>query len=245
MQLSRKISNWIKEQVKKAGAKGCVVGISGGVDSAVVAVLCKKAFPKTTLGLLLPCYSIPADLRHAQKVAQKFSIPTKLMDLTGAFDELYKTFEGKKYPRGEKSLPIANLKPRLRMLTLYYFANQLNYLVVGTGNKSELTMGYFTKYGDGGVDLLPLGGLLKSQVRELARELGLPGEIIDKAPSAGLWEGQTDEGEMGITYAELDKSIRALEAGKIRKCAPDVLVKIKCRRLKIDHKLKLPPIFKF
>jgi NAD+ synthase len=101
-------------------------------------------------------------------------------------------------------VPLANVKPRLRMTTLYFVANALNYLVVGTGNRSELTIGYFTKYGDGGVDLLPLATLLKSEVRAMAKELGVPDSIIEKAPSAGLWLGQADEDEMGFTYAELE-----------------------------------------
>ena len=102
-------------------------------------------------------------------------------------------------------VPLANIKPRLRMSALYFLANSLNYLVVGTGNRSELTVGYFTKQGDGAVDLLPLGRLLKSEVRALARELDVPAAIIDKAPSAGLWAGQTDEEEMGFSYADLER----------------------------------------
>ena len=102
-------------------------------------------------------------------------------------------------------MPIANVKPRLRMTTLYFLANTLNYLVAGTGNRSELAIGYFTKHGDGGVDLLPIGDLLKGDVRAAARDLGVPEPIIDKAPSAGLWAGQTDEGEMGFSYAELER----------------------------------------
>ena len=100
---------------------------------------------------------------------------------------------------------LGNVRPRLRMATLYFVANSLNYLVAGTGNRSELTIGYFTKHGDGGVDVLPIGHLLKSQVRTLAQELGVPQAIIDKAPSAGLWLGQTDEAEMGFSYADLER----------------------------------------
>src|SRR4029078_2260036 len=106
-------------------------------------------------------------------------------------------------------LPKANLKPRLRMTTLHFVANSLNYLVAGTGNRAELAIGYFTKYGDGGVDVLPIGHLLKSEVRSFARELGVPQPVIDKAPSAGLWLGQTDEEEMGFTYAEIENYLTA------------------------------------
>jgi len=111
-----------------------------------------------------------------------------------------------------RKLAEANVKPRLRMLTLYYLANRLGSLVVGTGNRSEISVGYFTKYGDGGVDILPLGNLVKSQVRELASHLGIPNEIIEKPPSAGLWEGQTDETEMELTYEELDRYLTNGEA---------------------------------
>ena len=122
------------------------------------------------------------------------------------------------------------------MLTLYYLANRLGYLVAGCSNKSELTIGYFTKYGDGGVDILPLGNLVKYQVRELAQHLGIPQEIIDKPPSAGLWEGQTDEGEMGITYEELDRYITTYQASQ------EVKEKIERAKAINAHKLATPPI---
>jgi NAD+ synthase len=122
------------------------------------------------------------------------------------------------------------------MLTLYYFANSLNYLVIGTGNRSEITVGYFTKYGDGGVDILPLGNLLKSQVRELAKYLKVPKDIIEKPPSAGLWKGQTDEGEMGITYNKIDEYIIS---GRIEKSFKE---KIEEMIIKSVHKRKTPTI---
>ena len=135
-------------------------------------------------------------------------------------------------------MPEANVKPRLRMAALYFIANSLNYLVTGTGNRSELTLGYFTKYGDGGVDLLPIGGLLKSEVRALGRELGVPDHVIDKPPTAGLWMGQTDEAEMGFTYDTLEaylkkgsSAVPGAVAGRI-----DLLRKIS------DHKRALPPV---
>jgi len=193
------IVSWIKKQVKEAKSKGIVLGLSGGIDSSVVAFLAKEAVGKhKVLGLFMPCHSLPQDLQDAKLVAKKLGIPTKTVDLSGIYDNLTKLL-----PQAG-NLAQHNLKPRLRMLILYYFANKLNYLVSGTGNKSELMVGYFTKYGDGGVDILPIADLLKCDVVKLAKELGVPESIILKPPTAGLWQGQTDESEMGITYAQLD-----------------------------------------
>ena len=203
-QLAQKLVLWIKEKTVAAGGKGVVVGMSGGLDSSVVAVLCHRAFPKNVLGMVMPCYSDPEDKEHALAVASKFSIKAEVVVLDPVFDTLLHTLSGNKTKPGASRLAEANLKARLRMLTLYYFANQLEYIVAGGGNRSELSVGYFTKYGDGGADILPLGNLVKSQVRELAGFLDIPQPIIDKPPSAGLWQGQTDEGELGISYEELD-----------------------------------------
>lgn len=241
--MTNEIVSWIKKEVKAAGAKGCVFGLSGGVDSSVAGVLCKKAFPENVLGLIMPCFSLGQDLKDARLIAEKFSIPTRLVDLKEVLNQLYLQLEGKRYQVKEVNLAVANLKPRLRMLTLYYWANKLNCLVVGTGNKSEAVMGYFTKYGDGGVDLLPLGGIFKSQVRELAQELEIPSSIIKKAPSAGLWAGQTDEDEMGITYKELDKIIMGIEKKKRTGLDPKLVKKVKQKMAETKHKRRLPLIF--
>ncbi len=237
MGLSKEIANWIKEQVEKANKKGVVVGLSGGVDSAAVAVLSKKALGQNVLGLLLPCKSSPQDEKLALKVAEKFDIRTEKVVLDDVFDKLVQTCIE------SNNMAKANLKPRLRMSILYYFANTLNYLVAGTGNKSEFLVGYFTKHGDGGVDILPLGGLLKTEVRELAKDLGIPDEIINRVPSAGLWDGQTDEGEMGITYEELDKVIKALEKGQIKDIDENSLLKVKKMMRDSEHKRAKVPIF--
>ena len=130
----------------------------------------------------------------------------------------------------------ANLTPRLRMVALYYIANQRRYMVAGSGNRSEIAIGYFTKHGDGGVDIMPLGNLVKSQVRELARHLGVPEAIIDKPPSAGLWEGQTDEAEMGVSYEALDNFILTGEASE------EARRKIEKKMAGSAHKRSLPPI---
>ena len=211
-QLADKLVLWIREKTLAAGCKGVVVGVSGGLDSSVVTVLCHRAFPQNVLGVVMPCYSSPEDEEHALAVASKFSITTRVVVLDPVFDTLLKALAGDKVEPGVSRIAEANLKVRLRMLTLYYFANQLKYIVAGAGNRSELSVGYFTKYGDGGVDILPLGNLVKSQVRELAGFLAIPQPIIDKSPSAGLWQGQTDEGELGISYDELDRYLVAGEA---------------------------------
>jgi len=238
MELANYISEWIKEKVEEAGAEGVVLGLSGGVDSSLTAALAQKALGDKVLGLLMPCHSEPTDLEHARLVATKFGVETEYVDLGPVFDRLMASL-----PRGS-AMAVANLKPRLRMATLYYFANSRNYLVAGSGNKSELTVGYFTKYGDGGADILPLGDLLKCQVRELAHELGIPEEIIAKPPSAGLWARQTDEGEMGITYDELDRTISALEKGDTRSCNEATLERVKAMRAASEHKRRPIPICK-
>ena len=137
----------------------------------------------------------------------------------------------------------ANLKPRLRMSTVYYLANSSNYLVAGTGNKPEMQVGYFTKYGDGGVDLEPLGELYKHEVRALASVLGVPQPIIDRAPSPGLWPGQTDEGEMGITYAEIDAILAAWETGEAPNLPADRIAKVEGMVARSEHKRAMPPSF--
>ena len=238
-QLAEKLVLWIREKVLAAGCKGVVLGMSGGLDSSVLAVLCRRAFPQNTLGVIMPCHSPQEDKTHAQLVAGKFSIPTTEVVLDNIFDALLQTLPDCKAAPSVGQLAQANLKARLRMLTLYYGANQLRCLVVGSSNRSELAIGYFTKYGDGGVDLLPLGSLAKEQTRELAGFLGIPQPIIDKPPSAGLWDGQTDEDEIGFSYDELDHYLLTGDA-------PDELRgKIESMIAASDHKRSLPPIASF
>jgi NAD+ synthase len=240
--LAKDISDWIKKQVEEANAKGVVFGLSGGVDSAVVSVLCKNAFPKEHLALILPCFSSKKDSGDAELVVKKFSLNYKIINLEDVFLSFSKILS---FGPQSKELAVANIKPRLRMITLYYFANKLNYLVVGTGNKSELTMGYFTKYGDGGVDILPLGDLTKTEVYRLAKVLNIPQRIIEKTPSAGLWPGQTDEGEMGIKYKLLDEIINAIEEGSdLKKFDKRILEKVLKKKEQSLHKLNPPKMFK-
>jgi len=235
-ELAQKLTSWIREQVTAANRHGVMVGLSGGLDSAVVAVLCKKAFSQSTLGAIMPCHSSSIDSDHAQYVAQEFDIPTVTVVLDKVFDLLIETLPQQALEPSTLRLSEANLRPRLRMLTLYYLANSHNSLVVGTSNRSELAVGYFTKYGDGGADILPLGNLVKSQVRTLAGFLGIPNEIIEKPPSAGFWEGQTDEQELGITYEELDSYLLTGQAREEVRKKVDALAQASA------HKKRLPPM---
>jgi len=232
----KKLGSWIKEMVVTAGCRGAVLGLSGGIDSAVVAVLCQQAFPDSTLAILLPCHSIPQDEEHARLVADKFSIPVRLVVLDSVYDALSELLPDEKTSPEAMHLARSNLKVRLRMVALYYLANQLQYLVVGSSNRSELAVGYFTKYGDGGVDIAPLGNLVKAQVKDMARCLGIPREIIEKPPSAGLWPGQTDEAELGLSYDDIDRYLLTGEADD------EVRKKIEARMAACHHKRQPPAL---
>jgi len=246
MSRAEKIASWLKERAAAAGAEGYVFGLSGGIDSAVVARLCQMATPDRVLGVLLPCYSQPQDELDAMLVAEAFKIPTAKVDLSKTFDTLTQTLDDAlkaQHPKIavdvvdiKQRLPRANIKPRLRMTSLYYVANALNYVVAGTGNRSEIALGYYTKYGDGGVDVLPIGALVKSEVRALAREIGVPEPVITKPPTAGLWPGQTDEAEMGFSYETLEDYLNG------KTVPPDVAKRIEQLKSVSDHKRALPPI---
>jgi len=237
MKLSERISRWIRDQVEAAGAAGVLVGLSGGIDSAVVAVLAKRAMGDDVLALLLPCHSLAEDERDALLVAETFGIRRERVDLSPVYDAFLCQL-----PDAGQMCQV-NLKPRLRMTALYYFGNKSNYLVAGTGNKSERLMGYFTKFGDGGADFLPIGDLTKSQVRKLAEELEIPPRIIDRPPSAGFWAGQTDEEEMNIRYEDLDKIIISLEKREEPRLPKTQLSYVKGMIARSRHKRNTPPIF--
>lgn len=215
------ISSWLRDRLDEGGAERFVLGLSGGIDSAVVCGLCVQAAgAELVLGVIMPSSSQPDDAASAAKVAAAFGVATQTVDLTSIADSFYAAMPAAEHltsASGEifekrQQLAIANVRPRLRMTTLYYVANLTNGIVVGTGNKSEAMIGYFTKYGDGGVDLFPIIDLYKHEVREVARKLGVPESVIERPPSAGLWAGQTDEDEIGMTYEELDQTLMALEA---------------------------------
>ena len=229
--ITNRIVGWLHRKLLTSDKKGFIVGVSGGVDSAVVALLARQA--GLVLTMILPCESSPQSIRLAENFVKKFSLPYRKIDLTGIYQNLLKLY-GEPVGNGEDSrIARANLKARLRMITLYYFANRYNYLVLGTGNKSELSIGYFTKYGDGGVDLLPIGDLYKTDVWRLARYLKVPARIIQQAPSAGLWKGQTDEKEMGLPYKILDEILSLKERKK------EIPINLKKYLAKITQKMAL------
>lgn len=193
------IVDFIKDYVTKSGVKGVVLGLSGGIDSSLVAALaCEAIGSEKVLGIMLPV-SVEEDKQNvsdARGLAESLGMKHEIFELKEAVSA-YNSLSLDKVALG-------NLTARLRMVTWYARANQENRLVLGTGNKSELMVGYFTKYGDGGSDMLPIGELYKTNVWDLSTHIGLPKTIVKKTPSAGLWQGQTDEGELGVTYRELD-----------------------------------------
>src|SRR5699024_1284522 len=202
------IVEWLRERVKEAHVNGLIVGLSGGLDSAVVAHLIQRAYPEQSLAVIMPIQSNPVDMDHAKQVIETSGIRHTTIDLTETHQSMIETIKhatkaGEWQAKNEQSAD-ANLRARLRMSTLYTLATNYNYLVVGTDNAAEWLTGYFTKYGDGGVDILPIVDFTKQEVREMATVLGVPDDIVHKKPSADLWEGQTDEDEMGTTYDKID-----------------------------------------
>ncbi len=194
---------FIKSVLCESGAKGIVYGNSGGKDSALVGILCKAACDNT-VGIILPCTSkrnYDKDTDDAKEVAARYNIEIRTVDLTPVKEAELKALDG---VATLNAAALANIAPRLRMLTLYAVAAAENRLVAGTGNRSEAYVGYFTKWGDGAHDFNPIADLTVTDIYEFLRYLDAPKCVIEKAPSAALFDGQTDETEMGVTYAELD-----------------------------------------
>lgn len=225
---------WLRERAQEAHAKGFIFGLSGGIDSAVVAGLAKRVFPQNSLGLIMPCDSIDDDKNDALKIAKSLDLEVKVVDLTNTYNELLKASF-----TSENKLARSNIKPRLRMTTLYYYGQDLGYLVVGPSNGSEWYVGYSTKYGDSGADIYPIANILKTDIFKLAKALDLPDFIIEKKPSAGLWKGQSDESEMGFTYEVLDSYIRGEKIPE-----EEIKKKIDGMHNRSNHKRMPVPMFK-
>jgi NAD+ synthase len=241
-----RLERFLATHVEGAGGRCLVVGMSGGLDSSVVAALCARALGgQRVLGVSLPEGETRNDraLEDARLVASKYRIRLELIDITPIVESSRDTLNARK----AKGIPWGNVKARLRAMVLYYLANTENGLVVGTGDKSEIMLGYFTKFGDGACDVLPLADLYKTSVRNLARHLGIPERIRVKASSPELWPGQTAEKELGLSYEKLDRILWGLE----RWMTPEEIVeetglklglvrKVRERWLKSEHKRRPP-----
>ena len=213
------ITSWLKEYATNAGVKGFVIGVSGGIDSAVTSTLCAKTgFP--TVCLEMPIHQEESQVnratRHISSLQERFkNVATNQVNLTPVFDSLVKAMPSVE-KEDDRFMNLANTRARLRMTSLYYFAGLDNLLVAGTGNKVEdFGVGFYTKYGDGGVDLSPIADLMKSEVYAIARYLGIDEEIQKAPPTDGLWgDDRTDEDQLGASYDELEWAMKAQEAGK-------------------------------
>lgn len=193
--------SWLRDKRDKTGLKGAVFGLSGGVDSAVVAGLAKLAFGDDHLAIVMPIHSLQEDEVDAKLVADKLGIKTARVDLTSTYDDFVKSAKAD----GFSKMSLSNIKPRLRMTSLYLYGQNLSYMVVGSSNKSEYLVGYFTKWADSACDIYLLRDFYKREVYEIAKVLGVPDEVINKKPSAGLWKGQSDEDELGVSYDDIEK----------------------------------------
>lgn len=242
--MKREIENivlWLQQKVTEANAQGLAVGLSGGLDSAVVAALIKKAYPNNSLGIIIPINSHSQDATDAKTLVESIDLTSYEIDLTQEHEAILS--KSLTYIQAATNMAInnrsadSNLRARLRMSAVYTAANALNYLVVGTDNKAEAYTGYFTKYGDGGVDIQPLGEYTKAEVRAMARVLEVPEEIVAKPPSAGLWVGQTDEQEMGTSYDHIDAYLKGEPVPE-----KDHQIIERLHRI-TEHKRQMPPIY--
>jgi len=227
---------WIRDILEKSGAKGVVFGSSGGKDSALVGILCRMA-AENTLAVIMPCGSrqnYGSDADDAAALSEQFGIKTVTVDLTGVRDNLLCALKPAADARG---MAANNIAPRLRMTALYAIGQSMGCLVAGTGNLSERYVGYFTKWGDGACDFNPIGDIPATEVFEYLRYFNAPARIIEKQPSAGLFDGQTDEGEMGVTYAAIDGYLKTKSAGERDKAL------IEKMHANTAHKRRMPLIY--
>ena len=207
--ITETIEKFLSEQIEKQHAKGVILGLSGGIDSAVLAYICKRKLKEKTLAIIMPDTSItPAETEDALKMISLTGIEHKLIDIKPIVNEYTMYLEPNKKSRG-------NLRARVRTNILYYYANSKNYLVLGSSDKSEHLIGYFTKFGDGAADLTPIISLYKLQIREIAKYLGVPDNIISKKSSPHLWGDHEAEEELGVSYEEIDSILYCLVEKKL------------------------------
>ncbi|MCS7115242.1 MAG: NAD+ synthase [Candidatus Bathyarchaeota archaeon] len=250
-EVEARIKRFIKQYVEHCKAEGIVLGLSGGVDSCTAAALSALAIGgDKVLGLMLPereTYN-RIDIEDAMRVAEKFGFKTEMIDITPTLEAIQSTIPIFNH---EDKLSKGNLKARLRMIYLYYYANRFNLIVCGSSDKSETMIGYFTKWGDAAADIAPLMDLYKTQVRKLAKYIGIPEDIANKPSSPSLWPGQMAEEEIGIRYEILDLILYGLEhfmkteeiANQL-KLEKDIVDKVKDRWKHTEHKRRIPPTAK-
>lgn len=242
----------IRTRIEKIGAKGGVVALSGGIDSSLVLKLAHLALGKDVLAIIMPEEGVSPeqDIRDAHTLVNQLGVRYLKIPINGAVEWFTSVFPEGDFPEWARRLAIANVKPRIRMIINYIYANLENKIVIGTSNKTELLLGYGTKYGDMAADIYPIGDLYKTQVWQLAEFLGIPTEIIRKAPSAGLWKGQTDEEELGHTYQEIDSVLYALvdlemsvrEVSEYLNIPQEAVNDVYQRVIRNEHKRKPPTI---
>lgn len=249
LNLAKEIGNihqFIKKNLKKSGLNHIIIGLSGGIDSAVTCKLCCDAIgPKKIYAFMLPSQkSEKVNLTDAIKLAEKYQIKYKIIQITKLIEHYFNFFDNK-----ANRLRIGNFAARIRMAILYDMSKKHNGLVIGTGNKSEILTGYFTQHGDGACAFEPLGHIYKTEVIRIAHKIGIPKNIINKKPSADLWQGQTDEAEMGITYQELDEILYHLyDCGESKETVikhgydKNKIEKVINLKEKSEFKRNLPPI---
>jgi NAD+ synthase len=249
--ISDKIIEFIKFNVKKSGLNGGLIAVSGGIDSALILAYSVKALgSKRVHTITMPERDVTpsSDITDVMQLTKQYDVTCDVIDITSTLDSIRTSI-----PNFDDSNKITtgNIKPRLRMMISYYYANLLNFMVLGSSNKTELLTGYFTKYGDGGVDLMPLGDLYKCQIRQLAEFIGVPEDIIKKTPTAGLWPGQSDEDELGASYDLIDLILYGNELGYsssaiAKKLNVDLALanRILSRFEQSDHKRRLPLILR-
>ena len=251
-EVTRIIVASIRTRVEKVGAKGGVVALSGGIDSSLVTVLSQKALGDEVLALIMPEEGVTPekDLQDALNLVRTRKIRHRIVPINRAVALFQAEIPAEEVPEHIRLLTLANIKPRIRMILNYLYANLEGRIVIGTSNKTELLLGYGTKYGDLAADIYPIGDLYKTQVWQLAEYLGIPTEIIRKKPSAGLWKGQTDEEELGHTYAAIDRVLYCLvelelsvrETSELAGYSEEAVLDIYTRVVRNEHKRRPPTI---
>jgi len=235
----KRIVAFIQKEFKARGFKNAIIGISGGIDSAIVAALLVKALKKQNVyGILLP-YSEQKDIDDSEQLIKQLDIYSETYQINNAVDEVSRGMGFENY-----NIRTGNIKARMRMIYLYDRSFSYKALVIGTGNRTEELLGYFTQYGDGACAINPIVHLYKTEVFELAKYLKLPKAIIEKAPTAGLWEGQTDEEELGATYEEIDNCLKRWKDGCRIKVSEKVADMVIARVERNKFKLEMPGMIK-